>query len=479
MSDLSLGGLATGMDTDSIIKQLVQLEQRPIYNYQQEISELEQTKGAWRDVNSRLDKLENRITDLKLSATYNSRTANSSNEDVVTATASNSSDEATYSVTVKSTAKAQRLAGSKLDDSETAIKDLTGFTGIAAENNIQINGTEITISENDTLRDISNNINDADAGVKASIVDNHLVLETNDTGTENELVVNDSIVDSNGVLKGLGIIELDVDSNEVLANEVQTASNAEIDINGITGITSSNNTFSEAVEGVTFNINPDAVANDGTDTAFSSVSVAKDTGKATKAVQAFVDQYNSAMSFLDGKTDYDEETEKSAVLQGDSTAMRLQMRLRELVTSKVKDSGDYNTLTSVGIEIDRDGVMSFDSSKFTEVLENSPEEVMSIFNAESDSDGYEGMAVRMDSYLDQLMQSNTGLIPRRLDFYDTRIDGLNDDIEDVQRKVEMTRQRYVDQFSAMEEAISEMQSQQSWMMSQLQSMGGSTATSMM
>ncbi|TDP85644.1 flagellar hook-associated protein 2 [Halanaerobium saccharolyticum] len=474
MADLSLGGLATGMDTQGIIDQLVAIEQRPILNYQQEISELEQTKGAWRDVNSRLDKLENKITDLKLSATYNSRTANSSNEDVVTATASNSADEATYSVTVKSTAKAQRLAGTRFDDASAPI------AGITAESTITINNTDITISDTDSLRDISNKINDADAGVNASIVDNHLVLETNETGVENALDTTKagSFVDSNDVLKTLGL--LDSTSGEITdAIEVQSASDAEIDINGITGITSSTNTFSEAVEGVTFNINPDAVANDGTDTAFSSVSVSKDTGKATKAVQAFVDQYNSAMSFLDGKTDYDAETEKSAVLQGDSTAMRLQMRLRELVTSKVKDSGDYKTLTSVGIEIDRDGVMSFDSSKFTEALENSSEEVANLFKAESESEGYDGMAVRMDSYLDQLMQSNTGLIPRRLDFYDNRIEGLNEDIEDVQRRVEMTRQRYVEQFAAMEEAISEMQSQQNWMMSQLQSMGGSTVNSVM
>ena len=82
---MQLDGLATGMDTTSMIDQLVALERRPIYNYQQEISEMEQTKGAWRDVNSRLDKLEDRTTDLKLSSTYNSRSASSSNEDVVTA----------------------------------------------------------------------------------------------------------------------------------------------------------------------------------------------------------------------------------------------------------------------------------------------------------------------------------------------------------------------------------------------------------
>src|SRR6056297_2145514 len=464
---MQLDGLATGMDTTSMIDQLVALERRPIINYQQEISEMEQTKGAWRDVNSRLDKLEDRTTDLKLSSTYNSRSASSSNEDVVTASASNDANEANYSITVRSTAKAQRLGGDRLADSETAIKDLTGFGTIAAENTIQINSTDITINDTDSLNDISDKINNADAGVKASIVDNHLVLETNETGVENALVAGDSLVDSNGVLDALGIL----DGGAITADiELQSASDAEIDINGITGITSSTNTFSEAVDGVTFNINPEAAV-DST----ATVSVTKDTGKATDAVQAFVDQYNSVMSFLDGKTDYDAEEEKGAVLQGDSTAMRLQSRLRSLVSSKIKDSGDFKTLTSVGIEIDRDGVMSFDKSKFTDALDQSSEEVMSIFNAESDTDGFDGMAVRMDSYLDQLMQSNTGLIPRRLDFYDTRIDSLNDDIEDVERKVEMTRERYVEQFAAMEEAISEMNQQMSWMQNQLSSLAGSTS----
>ncbi|PUU86170.1 flagellar filament capping protein FliD [Halanaerobium sp.] len=466
---MQLDGLATGMDTTSMIDQLIQLERRPIYNYQQEISEMEATKGAWRDVNSRLDKLEDKTTDLKLSSTFNSRSASSSDKDVVTAIASNDADETNYSVTVKSTAQAQRLVGTRFDDASAPI------AGITTESTITINNSDITISDKDSLRDISNKINDADSGVKASIVDNHLVLETNETGVENALDTTKagSFVDSNGVLETLGLI--DSTTKEITNDiEVQSASDAEIDINGITGITSPTNTFSGVVDGVTFNINPEAVANDGTDTASANVSVSKDTGKATDAVKAFVDQYNSVMNFLDGKTDYDEEEEKGSVLQGDATAMRLQTRIRSLVSSKVKDTGDFKTLSSLGIEIDRDGVMSFDSSKFTEALDQSPEEVMSIFNADSESDSFDGMAVRMDSYLDQLMQTNTGLIPRRLDFYDTRIDSLNDDIEDVERKVEMSRERYVQQFAAMEEAISEMNQQMSWMQSQLASLAGSS-----
>ena len=462
MADLSLGGLATGMDTDSIINQLVQLEQRPIYNYQQEISELEQTKGAWRDINTRLDNLESKITDLKLASTYNSRTASSTNKDVVTATAANSANEANYDITVNQVATAQRLIGERK----------TGFS--AADDVITLNGTDVNISAGDSLSDISSKINDADSGYSASVIDDVLVIEAEKTGVENALLDGSdgstpTISDNNGILEDLGIL----DGTGNFTDE-KAATDAKVEINGITGITSSSNEITEAVDGMTFNINPEAAAG-----STATISVTKDTGKATKAVQAFVDQYNSVMGFMDSKSGYDAETEEGGILQGDGTVMRLQMRLRELVTSKVKETGDYQTLSSVGIEIDRDGVMSLDGAKLTEALENNPEETMNLFQAESGTESYDGMAVRMDSYLDQVLQSNTGLIPRRLDFYDTRIEGLNDDIADVQRKVEMTRERYVQQFAAMEKAISEMQSQQSWMMSQLQSMGGSTVTSMM
>ena len=462
---MQLDGLATGMDTTSMIDQLVELERKPIDNYQQEIFEMEQTKGAWRDVNSRLDKLEGRTTDLKMSSTFNSRTANSSDKDVVTATATNDSNEANYSVTVHEAAKTQRIFGGKLE-------------GYSAESNdtITINDSNIDISKGDSLSDISNKINGAEAGVKASIVDDRLVLETTETGVENALKGTGDVADpadanlssSGDILEKLGLLSTDTQS---IVNEPQQASNALIDINGITGITSSSNTFSEVVEGITFEINPNAEVDPGTNlTASADINVSKDTGKATNAVQGFVDQYNSVMNFIDGKTDYDEDENKGSVLQGDSTAMRLQMRLRNLATSAVKDEGNFRTLSSVGIEIDRNGVMSFDKSKFEEALQESSEEVASLFRGTTDKEGFDGVAQRMDSYLDQLMQSNTGLIPRRLNFYDNRIDSLNDDIEDVQRKVQLTRDRYVEQFAAMESAISEMNQQMSWMQSQISSL---------
>lgn len=464
MTDMSLDGLASGMDTKNMINQLVQLEREPIYRYQNEISEIEEKKDIWRKINSGLDKLKNMTADLKLNSTFNSMSTSSGNEDIVTATATEDASEANYLVTVHSIAKKQRIAGDRMDGNSIALKDMDGFANLDAENTISINDTDITITDTDTLNDVNNKINEANAGVSTSIVDNHLVIETNDTGVDNALD-STKISDSNELLEGLGVLNTD----GTIANELQTASDAEIDVNGITKITSSTNTFSDVVDGVTFNVNPEAEENSST-----SISVSKNTGKATDTVQSFVDQYNNVMNFLDGKTEYDEEKEKGAILQGDPTAIRLQSKLREMVTSQIKDSGTYKALNQIGVEVDRDGVMSFDSTKMKEALDELPEEVMNLFRGESDDEGYDGMAVRMDSYLDQLMQTNTGLIPRRIDFFDNRIDNLNDDIEDVERRVETTRERYVEQFTAMEEALARMQQQQSHMQSQLQSLGGST-----
>ncbi len=574
MSNLSLGGLVTGMDTASIIDQLVALEQRPIYNYQIEISELEQTKGAWRDVNSRLSNLESKISDLKLSSTFTSRKTSTSDSEIATATASNSAIEGSYDIVVKQTAKAQRILGAKMSDDSVALNTLTGMASLPADSEIMVNGKDIIVANTDTLNDLVTKINNGETGVKASNVDNHLVLESEETGIGHEI----GLIDDNSLLENLGVLtagdndktiqsnklkvtdantalgfsgsfqldlmesdgtvsstgEITVDEtttlndikaqidgitnmsaavvdegngyfslqvnssvidssvkisntgsdnkllknlsfgNRAYANQHQAASDAIIEVNGITDITSSTNSFSDVVEGVTFNIEPNT-AIDST----ATISVSKDKDKTVSTVQKFVDQYNSLMSFIDKKTSYDSDTKTASVLQGDGTIMRLEMRLRELVTNKVNSNSDYTTLSSVGISIDRHGVMSLDSNMLKEALDVAPDDVKNLFKAESDVEGYDGMATRLDSYVDQLLQSNTGLIPRRLDLFDDRIEGLNEEIEDVGRRVEMVRKRYTAQFAAMEEAISKMQQQQSWMMSQLQGLsGGSTSSSL-
>lgn len=568
MADLGLSGLATGMDTTTIIEQLVQHERMPIYRYQEEISSIGKVKDVWRDINTRLNHLEGTLSNLESNTTFDSRTTSSSDKEIATAIADNSATEGSYDLVINQTASSQRIAGSRVSDVNSDLNTLSGLAGVPAESSLLINGEEVIIKDTDSLSDMVDKINDSDSGVKATIVDNHLVLESEQTGVGNEI----GLVDDNDLLENLGVIssgdndkqlqtnqikvtdadtalgftgsfqlkvlnsdgttastadvtvddttslnqlktEIDgltnmsatviddgngyyslqinssiTDSsiklsntgtdtnllndlsfgNRAYANQLQLANDASIDVNGISNITSPSNSFSETVDGVTFNINSDAATGDSV-----TVDVNKDSEKTVSTVQSFVEQYNSLISFIDNKTEYDSESDEGAILQGDSTAKRLQVRIREQVMNKINSNGQYTHLSEVGISIDRYGKMSLDSSKLKESLDDAPEDVQKLFNAEESEDGFSGMATRLNNYVDLILKTNTGLIPRRLQSYDKEIRSLNDDIDDVERRVKMVRERYQQQFTAMEQAISQMQEQQSWMTSQLSSLGSS------
>jgi len=450
---MSLGGLASGMDTQAIVEQLVALERQPIYRYEDEISQIEQQKGAWRDINSRISSLGDKLTDLKFSATYNSRTAESSNEEVATATASNDAMENSYELEITNLAKAERAASGKQTDSTSAL----GFAG-----DLEIKGQTLNVESGFSLNDIRDLINNTeDLGANATIVDNNLVIESTETGESNSLNIAGSVATDLGI------------------TTINAAQNANLKINGI-DIESDSNTIDQAVEGMKFELKGITPTDPDTgEITPVTIDVAKDTEKAEKAVKAFVDQYNSVMDFIDSKSNYNSDTEEGAVLQGDSTLMRVQSRLRQSVMDGVETGVDLTHISQIGISIDRDGVMSLDTDKLNEALNNDSEAVAKFFNAENEEDGFSGMANRLDGYIDQLIKSNTGLIPSRMDSFDQRIDNLNDDIADVEESVEMTRERYMQQFTAMETALSEMQQQSSWMSSQLSSLGSTNLSSML
>src|SRR5690554_1015575 len=450
---ISLSGLASGIDTGEVIEQLLQHERAPIYRYEREISSINQVKDAWRDINTRMSTLEDKLSDLKLSATFSSRLASSSEESVATATAGNSVPEGFYELDITQIAEEHRIASDEQLDSTAEL----GLTGI-----IRINEQDVNLEGTFSLNDIRDTINNTEGvDVKASIINNTLVLEAADTGVENQI----ALEDLDGILENLGILNPDLS----YGNELQEAQDVLLTINGIE-ISSSSNTIDQAVEGVTFNLH-----SAGT----TIVEVSPDTEQAVEAVQAFVDQYNSLMDFIDSKTYYNTDNGSSGVLQGDSTVSRLETRIRQLVTDSISGNGEISHISQLGISIDRDGVMSLDSEKLEEALENNPEEAVSFFNAQEGEDGYSGMAVRLDSYLDQILQSSTGLIPRRLEYFDKQIKGLNESIVEVENRVEMTRERYIAQFAVMEEAILKMQQQQSWLMNQLDNLGGGNMSGFM
>ena len=500
MADLSMDGLASGLPTNDTISQILSSQFGTKFeNLETEKSELNQAKDAWRDVNSRLSKLEGTLTDLKLSSTYNSMAVDSTNGDVATATATSAAEVSSYDLNVNQLAKKNRVASIKTGDSfaldlggdgntekfQIELKDGSG------NNTISGNSMDVTVSHGDSLADIRDAINNAtvdhdgdtatdEIGVaNASIVDDRLVIESYQTGNKSELAFTDSAsnilqndlgfnLNTDGKVTGPADGTIDDPSESGVLQEAQ---NAKFSVNGL-GITKESNTgIDYVIDEVTFNLK---------DVGSTTIDVSQDVEKATSKIQSFVDQYNSTMSFIEEKSSYNAETDEASTLQGDSTLRRLQMNLRRYVTDRVDSNSDYNQLSMVGIEIDRNGTMTLDSAKLKEAIENNPQDVTNLFNADSsDGDSFDGIATRLDSYTDTLLQTNTGVIPERLDYFDTRVDNIDDEMDALENDYQQEKERLESEFTAMETAISEMNSQQSWLQGQLSKLGGTSLLSSM
>ncbi|MDQ0244748.1 flagellar hook-associated protein 2 [Bacillus fengqiuensis] len=109
---MRIGGLASGMDIDSLVKDLMKAERLPMDKLTQKKQVLEWQRDDYRSMNSLLLTLRNETFNMKLSSTYRSRVATSSNEDKITATATSVAGTSSYSISeVKQLATAATRVG--------------------------------------------------------------------------------------------------------------------------------------------------------------------------------------------------------------------------------------------------------------------------------------------------------------------------------------------------------------------------------
>lgn len=393
-SDLSISGLASGVNTADIVDKLMSIERRPLIQMQNRNLALEKKQGAWKDLNTRLLTLSYKLNDLKLQGTFSSKKAVSGDDSVVTASAAAAASNASYTVQVKQLATADSVSSTQIsgfDAAKTLTSQLPGF----APGKITVGGKVVDVTTSDTLNSLVDKINKAQSNVQASVINNRLVLSSGQTGTANALSVglgggdyaisdgdNDDNTANSNVLTSLGVY-----TGTTFNNYLLQAGDAEAYINGIQ-VTGSSNTIAQAVTGLTITLKAvsQSVGTSGNpvqDLKGTSLQVSVDTQKTVTAVKAFVDQYNSVMSFIQDKTGYDPQTKIAGDLFGESGILQIQLSLRQMVGSAVSGlDPKYNTLAQVGVSTtSKDPTLTFNESNLTDALTNNPGAVASLFGA--------------------------------------------------------------------------------------------------
>ena len=178
MGSITFGGLSTGLDTNALIDSLMEIERIPLDRLETEKKYLNSRLEAFSSFDSKLNDLLDAVKDLDTSSELRSYTATPASEDYFSATASGSATAGSYQVEVKSLAVQEKEVAAGVADTDTTTYsgtitlslDTITASGEPPTYSGSPTPTEITIAAGSTLADIAQAINDSDANVSATII---------------------------------------------------------------------------------------------------------------------------------------------------------------------------------------------------------------------------------------------------------------------------------------------------------------------
>lgn len=386
---------SSGIDVNSIVSQLMTIEQRPLLALAKKEASYQAQLSAYGNIKGALSTFQSAVSGLSSIGKFQSLTATSADTGIITASAASTAVAGTYSIdAISKLAQAQKLAATGQASSTAAIGSgtltfdfgtITGgafdsITGKYSGATFTSNGggvKTVTIdATNNSLQGIRDAINAAKIGVTATIINDggtspyRLALTSDSIGKANSIKIS---VTGDAALSNLLAHDSANDAGQNLAETV-TAQNAELKIDGVT-VSKASNTITDAIQGVTLNLQK-ATATP------VKLTVARDSAAIKSSVEAFVKAYNDLNKTLKDLSAYDPATKKGAVLQGDSTVRTLQTQIRAVFNTPVDNtSGSLTNLSQIGVAFQKDGSLALDSAKLNTAIANNFNDIASLFAA--------------------------------------------------------------------------------------------------
>lgn len=466
MASISSLGAGSGLFSSDLVDQILNAEREPTeVRLNQKQQRTEAMISAFGTLKSAVEGLRSSMEGLSSADGLMAFNTSSSNENTVGVSMDESQvNNGTYEIDVQQLARSQSLASTTFADRDSTTVG-TGTMTI----NVGGTATDITIdSSNNTLEGMANAINESGAGVNASVVDTgsgfRLVMSSAESGTANEVQVTVADGDGNNTDTG-GLSQFVYDGTTQNLEQTVAAQDALLTINGIDVSRSSNN-VSDAVEGLTFELKG---------TGASTIKVEEDSDAVADRVQAFVDKYNEFQNVVRSISGFNADTGQGGLLNGDSTIRNLQNDLREVISSVVPglENGTVRTLADIGIATDPDdnGKLTFDQSVFKDKLDQVPGEVAQLF---AEVDGAEGVAARITAIADNMLASD-GTLSNRTEGLNEKLEGIREERNQLDMRMESMRERLVKQFTAADQLISQLQSTQDFVSQQLAALAPSSS----
>jgi len=262
---LSAAGIGSGLDVNSIISQLMLIEQQPLVQLDARQKKFESQLSAYGQIKSALSTFQSAVNSLSSLDKFRVYSSKSTDETVLTATSSSSAVPASYQIEISQLAQQHKLSASAVSSTSDVVGTGTltiefgthDATGGTFTTNADKTPLTLTIdSSNNTLSGIRDAINTANAGVGASIIYDgsgyRLVVSSNDSGAANSLKITTADDDGNNAdASGLSFLAYDplaTSGSGKNLSQLSEARNALLTVDGIS-ISHASNTISNVIEG--------------------------------------------------------------------------------------------------------------------------------------------------------------------------------------------------------------------------------------
>jgi len=439
--------MISGLDTKSLIAQLVAIERQPIGRLQSKRSGHQTQISKIAAIKSATNGLITAMKDIDTAKELLTVKATSSDTDAFTATADGTAVVSNYNVVVSQIATAEKNRSAAFSSTSAEMKSGTVTITPNGED-----AQNFTIEEGDTLLDVVDTINKG-TGFNASLINDgsnyYMMITSEETGHEIGGAASDALA--------ITVNQTGSNGSDINLTETVTAQNAKLTVDGL-AVESESNDAKGFIPGVTVHVHK---ATDAGETEKLTLSV--DKAETKKKVQTFVDAYNKVIGLIQKEMKVPEGTSRNRTLNGDSIILNLKNALYNAAIPKVNSlsGAAFESLASIGVKGSRTGTLSIDTKKFEGALDTNPAAFTKVFTAEDD-----GVAGRLIPMLEGYAQVG-GQLANRTEGIQARIRSLDKSITRLSARLDRYELTLVRQFTSLELSVSKINSQGNYLMSAL------------
>ncbi len=504
-STMRLSGLISGMDTESIIQQLVSAKQTKVDDAKKAQTKLEWKQTAWKELNTKIKSLQSKyVNNMRFTSAYVKKTTKVSDSSAVSVITGDGAMNGVQSLKVDQLAKTAYMTGGQVSlkadvDEDTKLtaltklsdlgfgKDKTGFeAGTGTVLNIKTKGSDtpvtLEIGEDTTISDVLSKLKEAGLNANFDETQQRFYISAKESGEDNDFEITasgDSADAADNLLAALGFAN---------GNKID-GQNAKITLNN-TEYTSTSNVFS--INGLTITAQKETTDD-------ITITTEDDVDGIYDMIKSFLKDYNSLINEMDklynadSASDYepltDDEKEsmsdseiekyeqkiKDALLRRDTSLSSISSALKEVMAGGVEVNGKKMYLSEFGIEtlsyftaaeneknayhIDGDvddSNTSGNADKLKSMIASDPDTVVDFFS---------GLFKNMYEQMNKLSKSVEGYRSYG-NFYDDKkmksdYDDYTSKISDLEDKLNDYEDKWYSKFSKMETALAKLQSNSS------------------